>query len=97
MENNILKLKMEGPTHQFNISESNLHNLNGHNNVGKVSILKLELCKTPAINNLPEAFVYIYWIKFLKIIHVIFIAHCIFFPFWTHNYFLKIMLFILIK
>lgn len=40
MENNNLQLKIEGPTHQFNISESNLHNLNSHNNVNKASILK---------------------------------------------------------
>lgn len=59
MENINLQLKIEGPTHQFNISESNLHYLNSQNNVDKVSILKLEFCKTPAINNLPEAFVHI--------------------------------------
>lgn len=60
MENINLQLKIEGPIHQFNISESNLHNLNNHNNVDKASTLKLELSKTPAINNLPEAFVHIY-------------------------------------
>lgn len=60
MENINLQLKIEGLTHQFNISESNLHNLNSHNNVDKASTLKLELSKTPAINNLPEAFVHIY-------------------------------------